>query len=319
LPELVLDWPGLKAPPVGGRALGISVLLHAVGIAALALWPRAEVAPVSYSGGARLGPTLIAPPFELTQTAPNRGKIGKEFSLDNLVPRSQLRAPARIPASAPPAPSLPEPPKVEAGRLQAVPGPPPDAAALPPPPQIQTEEAPKLAFETPPHLRPSGGHGSGRLALPADPIAEAVREAARPGAGGTAVGDYDMATPSGLDRLTQTPTSRRTATALEMISDPMGVDFKPYMIRILATVKRNWLAVVPQTALMGRQGRVQIQFAVNRDGSVPKLVIAMSSGTESLDRAAVTGVSASSPFPPLPADFRGDQVRLQFTFSYNIK
>jgi TonB family protein len=102
------------------------------------------------------------------------------------------------------------------------------------------------------------------------------------------------------------------------MSDPMGVDFRPYLIKILSTVRRNWFAVIPETARLGRQGRVQIQFAVNRDGSVPKLVIATPSGTESLDRAAVAGISASNPFPPLPAEFKGLQVRLQFTFLYNV-
>jgi TonB family protein len=70
---------------------------------------------------------------------------------------------------------------------------------------------------------------------------------------------------------------------------------------------------------LGRTGRVQLQFAIDRDGSVPKLVIAMESGTEALDRAAVAGVSASTPFPPLPSGFQGNQVRLQLTFSYNIR
>jgi TonB family protein len=109
-----------------------------------------------------------------------------------------------------------------------------------------------------------------------------------------------------------------TQSALELMSDPMGVDFKPYLIRILATVRRNWLSVIPESARMGRRGKVQIQFAINKDGSVPKLVIALPSGTESLDRAAVAGISASNPFPPLPDEFRGQQVRLQFTFLYNI-
>jgi TonB family protein len=97
------------------------------------------------------------------------------------------------------------------------------------------------------------------------------------------------------------------------------VDFKPYLIRILATVKRNWLAVIPETARLGRQGRVQVQFAIDRNGYVPKLVIAMPSGTESLDRAAVAGIGASQPFPPPPAEFQGTQVRLQFTFTYNMR
>jgi outer membrane biosynthesis protein TonB len=49
------------------------------------------------------------------------------------------------------------------------------------------------------------------------------------------------------------------------------------------------------------------------------LVIANSSGTQSLDRAAVAGISASNPFPPLPAEFPGSDVRLQFVFLYNVK
>ena len=68
---------------------------------------------------------------------------------------------------------------------------------------------------------------------------------------------------------------------------------------------------------MGRRGQVLIQFIIDRHGAVPKLVIATSSGTESFDRAAVAGVSMSNPFPPLPPDFKGDQIRVQLAFRYN--
>ena len=61
-----------------------------------------------------------------------------------------------------------------------------------------------------------------------------------------------------------------------------------------------------------------IQFAIARNGSVPKLVIVANSGADALDRAAVAGISASNPFPPLPAEFKGDQIRLQLNFAYNI-
>jgi TonB family protein len=82
-------------------------------------------------------------------------------------------------------------------------------------------------------------------------------------------------------------------------------------------VRRNWYAVIPESARFGRQGRVVIQFAIAKEGTVPKLVIAQSSGAEALDRAAVAGISASNPFPPLPPEFRGGQVRLQLVFTYN--
>ena len=61
----------------------------------------------------------------------------------------------------------------------------------------------------------------------------------------------------------------------------------PYLTQILASVKRNWMAVIPESAKLGRRGRVVIQFMIARDGSVPRLVIASASGTEALDRAAV--------------------------------
>jgi hypothetical protein len=37
-----------------------------------------------------------------------------------------------------------------------------------------------------------------------------------------------------------------------------------------------------------------------------------------MDRAAVAGVSASNPFPPLPPEYKGREIRVQFVFSYNL-
>ena len=116
------------------------------------------------------------------------------------------------------------------------------------------------------------------------------------------------------------PSSGNTGSNLELLSDPKGVDFRPYLIQILATVRRNWYAVVPESARLGMsKGIVNIQLAIVRNGTVSKLVIAKSSGASPLDRAAVAGISASNPFPPLPSDYAGTDVRLQFAFLYNIK
>jgi outer membrane biosynthesis protein TonB len=51
---------------------------------------------------------------------------------------------------------------------------------------------------------------------------------------------------------------------------------------------------------------------------VAKLVIVNYSGTDALDRAAVAGISASDPFPPLPSEYKGERVVLQFNFAYNM-
>ena len=322
-PELVLEWPSLKQPAVRGPAFAISLLLHAVAVVALGLTGVGSVPVESPSNGFRSSTVLVAPPLEFTQTAPNRAKIGKEFTLDNLTPRPALRAPTTIPPLTRKMASLPEPPKVASSTTtQAPPAPQLGSSQMPgPPPQLQTEEKPQLPFLT--QGVPSGSvqanrQDLGRLKTPGEVITEATRSAPHPSAGGVQVSDTDLA-PSLGSGFEQAPSPGRRATALELLSDPAGVDFKPYLIRILATVKRNWQSVIPETARLGRQGRVQIQFAIDRQGGVPKLVIAVPSGTDSLDRAAVAGISASAPFPPLPPEFTGSQVRLQFTFTYNMR
>ena len=89
-------------------------------------------------------------------------------------------------------------------------------------------------------------------------------------------------------------------------------------MQVLAAVRRNWQAVMPESAKLGRRGRVGIQFSIAKSGSVPKLVITANSGTDALDRAAVAGISASNPFPPLPSEYRGDRIVLQFNFASNM-
>lgn len=137
---------------------------------------------------------------------------------------------------------------------------------------------------------------------------EGLRQAVGDGIGGVASAGI---LPSG-------PTN--SGSAVELLSDPRGVDFRPYLTQVLAAVRRNWFAVIPESARLGMsRGRTLIQFSVARNGSVPKLVIARSSGTPPLDRAAVAGISASNPFPPLPGEYLGPDIRLQFTFLYNMR
>jgi TonB family protein len=277
---------------------------------------------------------LVAPRIlEPTQPEPNRGKLSKEVDLASLLarksptpsPEQRTPPPARFPGL--PAPSAPKP--VEAPKLdappqiaQAAPGPLgggtlPNAPAIRPaePPPVQQ---PKLAFETP----GSGGlapvAGAPKIAPPKADLTEAVRSSVRPGAGGLTVGDITDLPSPGNPGLATPNQPGRMGSSLELLSDPAGVDFRPYLIQVLSAVKRNWLAVIPESARLGRRGRTTVQFIISKDGRVPKLVISSPSGAEALDRAAVAGVSASNPFPPLPANFTGEQIRLQLVFTYNM-
>jgi len=262
---------------------------------------------------------LIAPPTRLTQKEPNQGKVSKEVNVESLLSHSQKAAPARpaLRAFQPPlgrpvprepsAPRLAEPPKVDTSTTTAN-APPLVAPSLttpapPPPPQIQPEEKPKLALEDPGQRAPVTSPNLAKLPPPKTTVDDAIRGLAR----------TDVEQPPNLGNMQLAP------PAVNLLSDPMNVDFRPYLARILALVRRNWLTVIPSSARLGNRGIVTVQFIVDRTGQVPKLVIETPSGSEALDRAAVAGISASVPFPPLPPEFKGHEIRLQFAFKYNVR
>ncbi|MBM3725161.1 MAG: TonB C-terminal domain-containing protein [Acidobacteria bacterium] len=349
VPQFLVAWDQDPLKPRPRRAAMLSLLAHAVLALILILLP-AEVWQVKIrqwnplEAALQRSTPLVAPRFELTQKDPNQGRISKEINLQALTAPRMAAPPSPPPAVKPqenptparpappqpqfrPAPPQPqilaEPPKIEQETRLAQ-GPPPTlgnaAQGLPGPPPPPPKENPKLTFETP--GAPSGiPTARGRIAPPKPGLEEAIRGAAHAAAsssGGVVVSDLGEQ-PQGLgDIFRQQQQPGRTGSSLELLSDPQGVDFRPYLRRILLIVKRNWMSVIPESARFGRQGKVAIQFAISRDGRVPKLVIAMGSGTDALDRAAVAGISASNPFPPLPAEFKGDQVRLQFSFLYNM-
>lgn len=336
----LLEQPKRSTAVVG--TIAVHVLLAVAAINFPAYNPPPRPAPVLTARLQRVTP-LIAPP-QMTQRAPNTGKVATEVNLEGLLSKPSVATPPPTqvgmtrpaapkvfqappsPVSAPPAPRpVIEAPKIEEQSQQARSLPAfgnSTVETLPPPPQIEVQERPKLAFEKPGSTTGSNrgaGLGAGQIPRPQPSTVEAAaQQVARGGGAGITVGDVGEGA-GGLGASLNLPNAPlRNGSSLELLSDPMGVDFKPYLIRILSSVRRNWLAVLPESARLGRRGKVHIQFAIDRDGSVPKLVIATPSGTEAFDRAAVAGISASNPFPPLPDEFKGQQVRLQFTFLYNI-
>jgi len=184
----------------------------------------------------------------------------------------------------------------------------PDLPQLPavPPPQIQAEEKPKSPFERPGAPTSVVPPAQRQIPMP-DPGAPI-----RGGAPGGAAGSQGMS--PGSVQVGQGGSIELPA----LLSDPQGIDFKPYLTRRLATVKRNWMTVWPESAKTGRRGRVGVQFSIAKDGTVTKVVFAFPSGADALDRAAIAAISMSNPFPPLPSEFKGDRIVLQFNFAYNM-
>jgi len=106
----------------------------------------------------------------------------------------------------------------------------------------------------------------------------------------------------------------------EILTDTQGVDFSSYIQRLLATLRRNWYAVMPESAELGDKGIVDTTFQINHDGSVPSPdpQLERTSGKEPLDNAAMAAIHASNPFEPLPSQFKGQFIRLRIIFLYNL-
>jgi TonB family protein len=104
----------------------------------------------------------------------------------------------------------------------------------------------------------------------------------------------------------------------EILSDTQGVDFGPYMARVVAAVRRNWYAIIPEEAgpPFYKTGRVIIEFSILKNGSIGGLDIRDGSGSSALDHAAKGGITASNPFPPLPSEYKGSELKLRFYFFY---
>ncbi len=328
-PELDLEfhWGDDALRPEPKRAAALSLLAHLVLIGLLWVAPKSMLTidrqpEPEEERVERKGTPLIAPRFELTQKAPNKGPVKQEVNVQELVANlNNQKAPKTFvpPASAPQ--KTPEAPKAIEAPPQLSPGQSENKQiaqlGTPQMPQIQAVETPKRnPFET---VGQSAGVPKGAATGTIAPIQrqsidEVMRQTVRSSQGSSGVMVTD------LPDIPMSPTQpqNRIGSSLELLSDPQGVDFRPYMIRVLAIVKRNWFAVIPESARFGRRGKTIIQFAISKDGKVPKLVISGPSGTEALDRAAVAGISASNPFPPLPSEFKGDVIRLQFGFSYNM-
>ncbi len=113
--------------------------------------------------------------------------------------------------------------------------------------------------------------------------------------------------------------SARVRGNLEVLSDTQGVDFGPYLERVLQAVRMNWYNLIPEEARppLLKKGKVAIEFAITPDGKVAGMTLRGPSGDVALDRAAWGGITASAPFQPLPSQFHGPYLALRFHFYYN--
>jgi len=331
--NLLREWREPITPRRVARDAVGSVLVHV--LLGLVIWIAPELEPfqeppVRAQDLKRAATPLYAPKFfEPTQQAPNVGKVTRELDASNRTgspaPR-QYRPP--IPAqggsqnqnlTAPvlealnidkPSVGQAQVPGLGTGigaGLRAPTGPAATTATTPGgirDPQISA---------TPPVPKPSSTNAPpGQAAAPVPPQPKGPVQPP----GRVSVGDIEVPQILGNNQL-PSQCANETCSALQLLSDPQNVDFRPYLQQVLAVVKRNWLTVIPDAAKAGRKGVVVIKFYIQRSGAVSTLSISSPSGNGSMDRAAVAGMSMSNPFPPLPDGYKGDEIHLQMAFAYN--
>jgi protein TonB len=88
-----------------------------------------------------------------------------------------------------------------------------------------------------------------------------------------------------------------------------------YVRVVQQKVSENWLKYEIDPRITEAQ-RVYITFDVMRDGHPANVQIDQSSGVPSLDQSAMRAIQRIDTFGPLPADYSGNKVSVEFWFDY---
>lgn len=300
-PHLLVDW-GEEVVRARWREAALAAgVLHLALLVLILISPRffgRALSPAEAEELARRQLTLLYLPSDLL-------KLPEPTPQPELTPEERQRMAVRTPLT------------LDPRELQMALPPPaaaPSAASSPPSPaggdnQASRGQGDVIRLEDLP--RPSRGASSAPglpMSSPGRTLDESLRQGPGQGAPGVPGGEVGPIQPN------------LTTPFPLILSDTRGVDFGPYLIRLLREVRRNWYAVIPESARWGEQGKVVIIFTIEKDGSVRQgqPTVVQSSGRSHLDRPAVASIRASQPFPPLPAEFTGPHIVLQFTFLYNL-
>ena len=94
-----------------------------------------------------------------------------------------------------------------------------------------------------------------------------------------------------------------------------GERYSWYVAALRNRISSNWLLSTISPNILSAP-RVYITFDVQRDGSSSNAQITQASNVPEVDRSALRAVLASNPLGPLPADYSGGKVSVQFYFDF---
>lgn len=94
-----------------------------------------------------------------------------------------------------------------------------------------------------------------------------------------------------------------------------GVQFAWYVQGVQRKVTENWLKYEVDPRIT-EANRVYLTFDIARDGHPSNVQIEQSSGVPSLDQSAVRALQRIDTFGPLPPDYSGSKVSVEFWFDF---
>jgi len=193
-----------------------------------------------------------------------------------LLPAGAIRAPAPPQEAPPAAPSAPKP-KIEKPPVEEPPKPSKNAVLLPAKDDKKKKPTPPPASKPgPPQPNVSLPSAGEEATGPASSVAGA--------AGGSAgIGSLKL--------------------------DQADFKYPVYIERMVQIISLNWFKPA-QTV----QTNPIVHFQIERDGTITDARVVTPSGLPFVDRAALRAVLASSPLPPLPAEYGGPHLGIQVVF-----
>jgi len=255
------------------EAMGLTAaaLLHGAAVALVFLLPRLAPPPPPIS----FVPVQIIPAQALGVRRPaSRPKAEK--------PRLE---PAKEPERPAPEPN-PEPEPVKED-VPVLPEKKPEKKPEPPKPSTPSEGPRRPAEKTPEKTEPKPPSSGGTGTNPAGTAAQGTPDG-EAGRRGSATGNPLGTTAFG--------------SSIAGLDNP-DFRFGYYLDQLLSAIDAKW-ARPP----LGEGIEATISFRIQRDGSLTDLQVAVSSGYNSFDLAALRAVQNASPFPPLPRAYRNDSL-----------
>ena len=276
--------------------------------------PTRKVSMPSPAPGAPKQPTQASKPSP--KPAPAQNPLQK--IVKQVTHQAQTPVPAKKPAQTSPAPG---PKKAE----HAKPAPPTARPSLKPPTTPRPVAKPSSPFAVP---VPKGGTGTGRYST--GPISGSGTSSKGGGGGGTSsagkgsrlAGPSLAPTGGSGTKIAKGggggtggygnpgPGNPNGRPGIDAVREP---DFGPYMRELQRRIKMNW-----DPPKGNESKRVVLLFKIAKDGRLLSCSVFKSSGLPGADKAAISAVQATAPFRPLPAEFKGSSIDIQFTFDYNV-